>query len=88
MPHIKKELRAKYKDVLLKLPPIESKGDLEYCIAVLQSVFMSTRDERYSSLHDCVYATYHAAHEFERTFLDVREDKAAGENGSAYDLCV
>ena len=42
---------------------------------------MSTRDARYSTLHDCVYAVQHTADEFKRRFLDKREDDAREING-------
>lgn len=86
MPHIKPEYRNQYRDVLMQLPTINTKGDLEYCHAVLQTIYMSTREFRYSDLHSCKSATEHAAYEFGRTFLDVREDQAVRENGSAYEL--
>jgi hypothetical protein len=81
MPYILEELRPKYRDILKSLPEIETKGDLEYCIYYLMLKFMQSRQERYSQLHDCVYAGHHAAHEFERDHLDKREDVAKEDNG-------
>jgi hypothetical protein len=81
MPYIKREFREPYDYVLDKLESIETKGDLEYCVFKLMKKFMSTRKYRYNDLHDCIKAVEHSAHEFERRFLDPREDKAIQENG-------
>ena len=43
--------------------------------------YMSTRDFRYSNLHDCVYAAIHCGDEFRRLYLDVRENQARESNG-------
>lgn len=90
MPYIKQSDRQRYKD-LLKLFQIgccniETKGDLEYCIYWLMEHFMSSRERRYSNLHDCVYAAQHCADEFRRRNLDKREDEALNTNGDIYDL--
>jgi hypothetical protein len=42
---------------------------------------MKTRDQRYSTLHDCVYAAMHCADDFRRRYLDKREDQARQANG-------
>lgn len=84
MPHIRQSLRPPYKEVLMQLPPIATKGDLEFCISVLQMIFMATRTYTYSDLHDMVYATIHAGEEAKRNFLDKRENEAMDLNGSAY----
>jgi len=81
MPYIKKELRGHYDIIINNLPKIENKGDLEYCIFKLIKKYMSTREYRYSNLHEAVYATIHAGEEFKRRYLDLREDKAIIENG-------
>jgi hypothetical protein len=84
MPYIKQEDRQKYLSVLKAieyLPAIENKGDLEFLVFTLQAKFMKTREPRYGTLHEAVYAVTHSAHEFERRFLDKREDKARQENG-------
>lgn len=84
MPYIKGEDRLKYIDIykeIEKLKEITTKGDLEYLIALLQQKYMSTREQRYSTLHDCTYATIHAGDEFRRRFLDKREDEAREING-------
>jgi len=81
MPYIKKELRGHYDIIIDNLPKIENKGDLEYCIFKLIKKYMSTREYRYSNLHEAVYATIHAGEEFKRRYLDLREDKAIIENG-------
>ncbi|GAG83350.1 unnamed protein product [marine sediment metagenome] len=80
MPYIKKESRERY-TALSSFPEILTKGDLEYCIFRLMKKYMSTRDYRYSNLHDTVYAAAHCADEFRRRFLDGREDIAIVENG-------
>jgi hypothetical protein len=82
MPYIKQIMRKKFDDILEKqMPSIETKGELEYCIFKLMKKFMSTREQRYSTLHDCVYAATHCADEFRRRYLDKREDEAIKENG-------
>lgn len=84
MPYIKQKDRMKYTSILNELntiQQIETKGDLEFLIASLQKKFMSTREQRYSTLHDCVYATQHCADEFRRRFLDKREIQALMDNG-------
>lgn len=81
MPYIKGELRKQYDALLDDISIIESKGDLEYCVFKLMKRFMSTRENRYTNLHDCVYAVVHAGEEFRRRFLDKREDDAILENG-------
>lgn len=81
MPYIPEELRPKYRNVLKQLPKIETKGDLDYCVFYLIKKFMATRDERFTELHDGVYAAHHAAHEYERRYLDPREDIAIEKNG-------
>ncbi len=81
MPYIKAELREKYKKIIQQIQQIDNKGDLEYCVFLLQNIYMRTREFRYSTLHDCVYAVQHCADEFRRRFLDKREDEARGKNG-------
>ena len=84
MPYIKQEDRTKYLSILKAVeftPEITTKGDLEFLVFVLQKKFMKTREARYSTLHEAVYAVTHAADEFRRRFLDKREDKARQENG-------
>jgi len=81
MPYIKEEDRKKFQSGLSSLPSFNSKGELEYCIYYLMQKYMSTRDFRYSTLHDCVYASQHCADEFRRRNLDKREDEARSDNG-------
>lgn len=84
MPYIKKSDRAKYWQVLYeidKLPEIETKGDLEFLIFTLMKKYMKTKEYRYSTLHDTVYASMHCADEFRRRYLDERENFALKENG-------
>lgn len=85
MPYIKPESRKILDDGLKKLEflpiPFENKGELEYCVFKLMKMYMSTRENRYSNLHDCTYAVQHCADEFRRRFLDKREDEAIEENG-------
>ena len=81
MPYIKAENRKQYDKVLKHLIEIETKGDLEYCVFKLMKTFMSTREKRYSTLHEVVYAVIHAGEEFKRRYLDVRENEAREENG-------
>jgi hypothetical protein len=81
MPYIKKTDREIFDKVLDKMPFLEQKGQLEYCIFKLMLQYMEGREPRYSILHDCTYAAQHCADEFRRRFLDERENKAREENG-------
>ncbi len=81
MPYIKKEQRILYDPKLNQIREIKTKGDLEYCIFSLMKIYMSTRDFRYSTLHDCTYAAQHCSDEFRRRYLDKREDDARETNG-------
>ncbi len=81
MPYITKSERPWFNDKLDKIDKITTKGQLEYCIFHLMKKYMSTREQRYSNLHDTVYAAQHCADEFRRRYLDKREDKAIEENG-------
>ena len=81
MPYIEQNKREYYDKFLNDIPVIVSKGDLEYCIFKLMKIYMSTRQYRYSILHDCVYAAQHCSDEFRRRYLDKREDTALETNG-------
>ena len=81
MPYIDKSLRTKYDKVLDQMPDIDTKGDLEYCIFKLMKRFMKTREARYSTLHEVVYAAIHCGSEYQRRYLDKREDQAIEKNG-------
>ncbi|MHA1736938.1 MAG: DUF6899 family protein [Candidatus Heimdallarchaeota archaeon] len=81
MPYIKKEDRVQYDRALDCIKEIETKGDLEYCVSKLMKTFMSTREFRYSTLHEVAYAVQHCADEHRRLNLDKREDEAREQNG-------
>lgn len=81
MPYIEQDRRAVYRDSIDSIPEIACKGELEYVIFKIMLNYMTNHDFKYSRLHDTVYAVHHAAHEFERTYLDCREDIAKEENG-------
>lgn len=81
MPYIKPEERKRYDFLLDNIPEILNKGDLEYCVTKLMNKFMSTREFRYSTLHEVVYAVMHCSDEYRRRFLDAREDDARATNG-------
>jgi hypothetical protein len=84
MPYISQNDRNKYDLIIRAIKSsngIETKGDLEYLIFVLMKKFMSTREFRYSTLHDCVYAIQHCSDEYRRRYLDKREDDAREING-------
>jgi len=81
MPYIKQELRNQYDKILNQISNIDNKGDLEYCVFKLMKIFMSTREQRYSTLHEVVYAVMHCADEYRRRYLDKREDEAKEKNG-------
>lgn len=83
MPHIEQGNRPQF-SAIEKLPLMETKGDLEYCVARLMVRYMRLRERRYSTLHDCCKAVEHCAHEFERLYLDKREDQAIASNGTAF----
>jgi len=84
MPYVSQERRDVYDKVLNKIPDIETKGDLEYCVFKLMKRFMKTREFRYSTLHEVVYAVMHCADEYRRRFLDKREDEARETNGDIF----
>jgi hypothetical protein len=84
MPYISDGERSQYRDILKQLPELKTKGDLEYCIFWLQRHFMGSREFRYSTLHEAVYAATHCADEFRRRFLDERENQAREQNGDVY----
>jgi hypothetical protein len=84
MPYIDQNSRTKYTKItnqIHDLDKIENKGDLEYLVFVLMKKFMATREKRYSTLHEVVYAVMHCADEYRRRFLDKREDEARETNG-------
>jgi hypothetical protein len=84
MPYVDKTSRDKYKEInqaIACTDKIESKGDLEYIVFRLMVKFMETREKRYSTLHDVVYAVAHASDEYRRRYLDVRENEALEANG-------
>ena len=81
MPYIKEIKRCKFETVLREMPDFENKGQLEYVMFKLMKQYMNTREYRYSSLHDVVYAVQHCSDEFRRRYLDKREDEAREFNG-------
>ena len=83
MPYVNDESRKKYEHITFGISnqDIETKGDLEYLIFKLMRRYMKSREARYSTLHDCVYAATHCADEFRRRFLDKREEEAREANG-------
>lgn len=86
MPYTKDRDRADYESTLGVIEDlgIATKGDLEFLICSLQDIYAAAREYRYSDLHDCSAATFHAGHEFERRFLDPREDDALAKNGEVF----
>jgi len=86
MPHTKQQDREPYKEVVNKLTHIQfkTKGDLEYLIYCCLAIYKESRETNYVNLHDAVYAAHHAGDEFKRRYLDVREDRAANQNGEAF----
>jgi hypothetical protein len=84
MPYINQTQRDKYDIIMRAIKSsngIETKGDLEYLVFALMKKFMSTRELRYSTLHEVVYAVMHCADEYRRRYLDKREDEARETNG-------
>ena len=84
MPYISQSERGKYDACLNLMPEIKTKGDLEYCVFKLMVKFMATREFRYVTLHEVVYAVIHAGEEYRRRFLDVRENDAREINGDVF----
>ena len=87
MPYVDKTSRDKYKEIhkaICFTEKIETKGDLEYLVFRLMIKFMETREKRYSTLHDCVYAVAHASDEYRRRYLDIRENEALEANGDIF----
>ena len=85
MPHINEEQKKKYRALIeeISFTTIHEKGDLEFLVFILIKQFMLTREHRYATLHDAVYATIHSAEEYKRLYLDKREDEAINKNGEA-----
>ena len=81
MPYIKEIYRENYKDAISCINIIPTKGELEFLIYTMMVIYMSDKEERYSDLHDTVYAAQHCADEFRRRRLDKREDSAREDNG-------
>lgn len=81
MPYIRPEDRIQFDEVLDNIPSIQTKGELEYCIFKLMTIYMEDKDWKYTNLHDTVYAAQHCADEYRRRFLDDREDSAIEDNG-------
>lgn len=81
--YISQKERSQYDNIRLEIErtPIQTKGDLEYLIYSLMRQYMATRENRYSNLHDTVYAAMHCADEYRRRYLDKREDEAIAANG-------
>jgi len=84
VPYISQEERSQYdlfRVFLRDMPPIKDKGNLEYMVYLLMLKFMSSREQRYGTLHEAVYGCIHAGEEFRRIFLDKRETVAKQKNG-------
>ena len=80
IPYIKPEDRKCFNEVIDGLA-FENKGELEYVVFKLMKQYMATRQQRYSTLHDCTYAVQHCSDEFRRRYLDKRENDARESNG-------
>lgn len=81
MPYIEEKDRGKFNSHLRNIREIKTKGELEYCIFKLMTIYMDDKKISYNELHNCTYAAQHCADEFRRRFLDVRENKARETNG-------
>lgn len=81
MPYIAAKDREPFDKVLNQITKIEKKGELEYCIYKLMTIYMEDKQYRYSVLHDVTYCAHHCGDEFRRRYLDKREDEAIEENG-------
>jgi hypothetical protein len=85
MPHIVESSKKIYKELTDKIltTKIATKGDLEFLVYQLMKAYMSTRERKYSNLHNAVYGVIHSGEEFKRLHLDKREDEALNANGEA-----
>ena len=81
MPYILSEQRKQFDELLDQFPPLETKGQLEYCMYKLMVHHMKSNNWTYSDLHNTTYAAHHCGDEFRRRHLDVREDAALERNG-------
>jgi len=81
MPYIDKNSRGKFDEFLNQINKIDTKGELEYCLYKLMTIYMKDKEFKYSVLHDCTYGCIHAGDEFRRRNLDVRENEAREKNG-------
>jgi len=81
MPYISNETRQKFNNLSEHCPEIATKGELEYVIFWMMKKYMQDKPQKYTELHNCVYAAQHCSDEFRRRFLDVREKMAMFENG-------
>ena len=83
MPYIEPKERPPFDKVLDQLKPetLKTKGQLEYCIFKLMKIYMKGQEVRYANLHDTVFAAMHCALEYQRRYLDGREDNAMLDNG-------
>ena len=81
MPYIPEEERTKFNDMITATPSMKSKGELEYILYKTAITYMEDKVYNYTNMHDVVSAIQHVAHEFQRRYLDIREDQAIKENG-------
>lgn len=82
MPYIKSNDRKRFAQWLRKTPVIKTKGELEYLVTALARRFLKDQPEqRYSQIHDTVYAVIHAGEELRRRVMDPYEEEKCHENG-------
>lgn len=84
MPYIKQEDRVKFKEGLSKLPPAETKGELNYLFTTLAIEYLYAHGLRYDTVNDVDGAFDNAKQEFYRRVATPYEDQKIEENGDVY----
>ena len=82
MPYITQDRRKEFDDLLAQLGPrIKNKGEMNYCVSILMSWYVSVHGEGYQNISDAKDALVNAADEFARRRLAPYEDIKKEENG-------
>ena len=82
MPYITQERRKDFDELLAQLGPrIKNKGEMNYCVSILMTWYVSVHGDSYQNLSDAKDALINAADEFARRRLAPYEDIKKEENG-------
>jgi hypothetical protein len=82
MPYIAEKSREPFIPLLKAFEgKMKNKGELEFVLYSLLTIYKNEHKWCYSDLHDACYAAHHVGHEFCRHNLDVRENEARELNG-------